>query len=83
MKDVFFGETHIHTTLSMDAFIGGNRLKTDDAYRSAKGEEVMANGRKMKLVRPLDFCAISDPDDVQKTIIERAWSSPIWFKPKK
>ena len=56
----FFGETHIHTTFSMDAFIGCNRLKTDDAYRFAKGEEVMANDRKMKLVRPLDFCAISD-----------------------
>jgi hypothetical protein len=29
LKDAYFGETHLHTGVSMDAFIGGNRLKTD------------------------------------------------------
>lgn len=60
LKEAYFGETHVHTSASMDAFIGGNRLSTADAYRFAMGETVMANGREMKLKRPLDFCAVSD-----------------------
>lgn len=60
LKEAFFGETHVHTSSSMDAFIGGNRLSPEDAYRFARGEEVMANGSAHKLKRPLDFCAISD-----------------------
>jgi Protein of unknown function (DUF3604) len=39
LKDAYFGETHLHTGVSMDAFIGGNRVTPDDAYRFAKGEE--------------------------------------------
>ena len=60
LKDAYFGETHVHTSSSMDAFIGGNRLTPEDAYRFARGEEVMANGSPHRLKRPLDFCAISD-----------------------
>jgi hypothetical protein len=60
LKDAYFGETHLHTGVSMDAFIGGNRLKPDDAYRFAKGEEVMVNGSKHRIKRPLDFCAVTD-----------------------
>ena len=60
LKEAYFGETHVHTSASMDAFIGGNRLTPEDAYRFARGEELMVNGRMHKLKRPLDFCAISD-----------------------
>ena len=60
LKEAYFGETHVHTSSSMDAFIGGNRLTPEDAYRFAKGEEMMVNGSMHKLKRPLDFCAISD-----------------------
>ena len=60
LKNAYFGETHVHTGVSMDAFIGGNRLRPDDAYRFAKGEEMMVNGSMHKLKRPLDFAAISD-----------------------
>ncbi len=60
LKEAFFGETHLHTGVSMDAFIGGNRLKPDDAYRFAKGEEMMVNGRMHRIRRPLDFCAVTD-----------------------
>lgn len=38
LRDAYFGETHLHTGVSMDAFIGGNRLTPDDAYRFARGE---------------------------------------------
>jgi hypothetical protein len=49
LKEAFFGETHVHTGVSMDAFIGGNRLTPDGAYRFAKGEEVMANGQMHRI----------------------------------
>ncbi|MEJ2541559.1 MAG: DUF3604 domain-containing protein, partial [Gemmatimonadota bacterium] len=60
LKEAFFGETHVHTGVSMDAFIGGNRLTPDGAYRFAKGEEVMANGQMHRIKRPLDFAAVTD-----------------------
>ena len=60
LKEAYFGETHVHTSASMDAFIGGNRITADDAYRFAKGEEMQVNGSLHKLKRPLDFVAISD-----------------------
>ena len=60
LKEAYFGETHLHTSASMDAYIGGNRVSTEEAYRFARGEEVMINGSPMKLKRPLDFAAISD-----------------------
>ena len=59
-KEAFWGETHVHTSSSMDAFIGGNRVTPDEAYRFAQGEEIKINGRLHKLKRPLDFCALSD-----------------------
>jgi hypothetical protein len=60
LKEAYFGETHLHTGASMDAFIAGTRLTPDDAYRFAQGEEVMANGSLHKIKRPLDFCAVTD-----------------------
>ncbi len=59
-KEAYFGETHLHTGVSMDAFIGGNRLSAEDAYRFARGEELTVNGSLHKLKRPLDFCAVTD-----------------------
>ncbi len=59
-KEAFFGEIHVHTSASMDAFIGGNRITPDDSYRFARGEEMMVNGSLHKLKRPLDFAAVSD-----------------------
>ena len=47
----FFGDTHLHTSFSMDAGAFGARLAPRDAYRFAKGEEVMASsGQPAKLV---------------------------------
>ena len=52
----FFGDTHTHTSYSMDAGAFGARLGPKDAYRFAKGEEVIASsGQRAKLSRPLDF----------------------------
>lgn len=61
---VFFGDTHLHTALSMDAGLFGARLGLDDAYRFARGEEVMASsGQPARLGRPLDWLVIADHSD--------------------
>ena len=58
---VYWGETHLHTTFSTDAGLFGTRLTPDDAYRFAKGEEVVSNtGVRTKIIRPLDFLMIAD-----------------------
>ena len=52
---VFWGDTHLHTGLSMDAGLFGARLGLEEAYRFARGEEVIASsGQPAKLGRPLD-----------------------------
>ncbi|WP_282123674.1 DUF3604 domain-containing protein [Algibacter mikhailovii] len=61
---VFWGDTHLHTDLSMDAGAFGNRIGMDEAYRFARGEEVVSStGLKTKLDRPLDFLVIADHSD--------------------
>jgi hypothetical protein len=60
----FFGDTHLHTSFSMDAGAFGARLGPRDAYRFAKGEEVTASsGQLTKLSRPLDFLVVADHSD--------------------
>ena len=60
----FFGDTHLHTSFSMDAGAFGARLGPKDAYRFAKGEEVIASSRqRAKLSRPLDFLVVTDHSD--------------------
>ena len=61
---VFWGDTHLHSSFSMDAFIFGNTLGPDDAYRFAKGEKVMATrGQPAQLREPLDFLVLADHTD--------------------
>jgi hypothetical protein len=58
---VYFGDTHLHTANSGDAFTEGNKLSPEDAYRYARGEEVISStGVPIKLSRPLDFLVVSD-----------------------
>lgn len=61
-KNAYFGELHLHTAYSLDAYIFGNTMNDPFvAYRFARGEEVTlpAGGRK-RIVAPLDFAAITD-----------------------
>ena len=61
---VFWGDTHLHTSFSMDAGAFGARLTPRDAYIFAKGNEVTASsGQRVKLGRPLDFLVVSDHSD--------------------
>lgn len=61
-QEVFWGDTHLHTRNSADAYSLGNmNLTPADAYRFARGQEVVAhNGMTVKLRRPLDFLVVSD-----------------------
>jgi hypothetical protein len=60
----FFGDTHLHTAFSMDAGAFGARLTPRDAYRFARGEQVVSNtGLPVKLSRPLDFLVVADHSD--------------------
>ncbi|QFI69064.1 DUF3604 domain-containing protein [Sinorhizobium alkalisoli] len=60
----YFGDTHLHTSFSMDAGAFGARLGPMDAYRFAKGEEVVSStGQPVRLSRPLDFLVVADHSD--------------------
>jgi hypothetical protein len=59
-----FGDTHVHTGMSFDAGAFGARLTPRDAYRFARGEEIVASGgQPAKLSRPLDFLVVADHSD--------------------
>ena len=62
---VYWGETHLHTGLSLDAGLFGNILTPDDAYRFARGEEIKSStGLPVKLGRPLDWLVVTDHTDM-------------------
>jgi len=64
-SNIYWGETHLHTGLSLDAGLFGNTTGPDTAYRLARGEEVMtAGGNPLKLGRPLDFLVVADHSDM-------------------
>ena len=62
-NNLYWGDTHLHTAVSVDA---GTmcRVGQEDAYRFARGEEVMTtHGLRAKLSRPLDFLVVADHSD--------------------
>jgi hypothetical protein len=61
LRSAYFGDTHIHTNLSFDAYLMGTRRTPDDAYEFAKGAAIEhASGFMMQMNKPLDFLAVSD-----------------------
>src|SRR4030095_10531685 len=61
-RHAFFGETHVHTSWSLDAFALGNMLTTPgDAYKYFKGEPIKHPlGYDVKIDTPLDFAGVTD-----------------------
>ncbi len=60
-RDAFFGDLHVHTMLSFDAYIFGTRSTPESAYAYAKGAPLEhPAGFKMQLATPLDFLGVTD-----------------------
>ena len=76
-SNVYWGDTHLHTGLSLDAGLFGNILGHEDAYRFARGEEITASGGvKAKLGRPLDWLVITDHSDMMGIATDIQKGSP-------
>ena len=62
LNNVYFGEQHLHSEMSPDAYAMGVRQKMEDAYRYGMGEEITLSttGEKIKKGTPYDFVALTD-----------------------
>ncbi|MFL0355502.1 DUF3604 domain-containing protein [Erythrobacter sp. GH1-10] len=75
----YWGDTHLHTDNSVDAFGFGVRLGPEEALRFARGEKVTATtGGEAQLARPLDFLVISDHSDAMGAT-RRLYDAPRWY----
>jgi hypothetical protein len=60
-RNLYFGDTHVHTALSFDSYLFGNRVGLDGAYRFARGEAIkLSSGETAQLSSPLDFVVMTD-----------------------
>lgn len=61
-REAYFGETHVHTSWSFDAYVFGNtKAGPEDAYKYAMGQPIThPAGYQVKITRPLDFMAVTD-----------------------
>ena len=74
---VFWGDTHLHTAISLDAGTAGCRLGPDSAFRFARGEEVVSStGQPARLSRPLDFLVVTDHAEALGSIPEVINANP-------
>jgi hypothetical protein len=75
---VLWGDTHLHTANSLDAAAFGNTLGPEEAYRFARGEEVLsATDQRVKLSRPLDFLVVADHAEALGATVELKNGNPL------
>jgi hypothetical protein len=84
LKNVYFGEQHLHTSNSPDAFVVGTRQTWEQAYEWALGKEVTlsTSGEKIQKSTPYDFVAITDHAEyfgVMPSLIDK--DSPLFQTP--
>ena len=61
LRQAYFGDLHLHTSYSLDSYLGGAmRVDPDTAYRFARGEVVDFMGQPLRRREPLDFLAVTD-----------------------
>ncbi|MEJ2533597.1 MAG: DUF3604 domain-containing protein, partial [Halioglobus sp.] len=76
-NEVLWGDSHLHTGISFDAGTAGATLLPEDAYRFARGEEVVSSyDIPVKLSRPLDWLAVTDHTDNMGFIVDLAAGKP-------
>jgi len=74
---VLWGDTHLHTSNSLDARAFGAILGPEEAYRFARGEEVTSShGERIRLGRPLDWLVIADHSDAMGAMNEIVAGNP-------
>jgi hypothetical protein len=74
---VLWGDTHLHTNLSLDARAFGVTLGPEQAYRLARGEEITtSHGERIRLSRPLDWLVVSDHSDAMGAMVEVVRGNP-------
>jgi hypothetical protein len=76
-NDLLWGDSHLHTGLSFDAGTAGCMLLPEEAYRFAKGEEVVSSyGIPIRLSRPLDWLAVTDHTDNMGFVMDMIAGKP-------
>jgi hypothetical protein len=59
-RNAYFGDLHVHTGLSLDAYQQNVRTRPDDAYAFARGREIQFHATTARIDRPLDFAAVTE-----------------------
>ena len=81
---VLWGDTHLHTTNSLDARAGGVTLDAEAAFRFARGEEVVSShGETVQLSRPLDFLVVTDHSDAMGAMHQIVQGNPMLLRDPK
>ena len=77
-RNAYFGETHVHTSWSLDAFAIGNLVTTPaDAYKYFKGEPIKHPlGYDVKIDTPLDWAGVTDHSEYAGVVNSRTSRAP-------
>lgn len=80
-RNAYFGDLHVHTAYSFDAYVFGTISTPDDAYRYAKGQSLHhPSGYDVQLQQPMDFYAVTDHAMLMGLVKEAADTSSEFSK---